>query len=111
MSVVKRIKGGMIVNLLGSEAFLPGSQGDVRMGRGSGLGHSLRNASSVFGPVSEDELFGGRRQKEAGNGKRYPRPSGQWRQDAPVERLRRASKEDLQPTLPGSSSELGKGGG
>ena len=28
--IVKRIKGGMIVNLLGSEAFLPGSQVDVR---------------------------------------------------------------------------------
>ena len=28
--VVKRIKGGMIVNLLGAEAFLPGSQVDVR---------------------------------------------------------------------------------
>ena len=28
--IVKRIKGGMIVNLLGAEAFLPGSQVDVR---------------------------------------------------------------------------------
>ena len=28
--IVKRIKGGMIVNLLGSEAFLPGSQVEVR---------------------------------------------------------------------------------
>ncbi len=28
--IVRRIKGGMIVNLLGSEAFLPGSQVDVR---------------------------------------------------------------------------------
>ena len=28
--ITKRIKGGMIVNLLGVEAFLPGSQVDVR---------------------------------------------------------------------------------
>src|SRR5690606_17756103 len=29
-TIVRRIKGGMIVNLLGAEAFLPGSQIDVR---------------------------------------------------------------------------------
>ena len=80
----------------------PGS-GDLRIGRGSGLGHSLRNASSVFGPVAEDVLLRGQSRGDGQDRRRYPRPSGQWRQDTPHSRLRRNSKEDLQPTLPGSA--------
>lgn len=89
--------------------------GDQRLARGSGLGHSLRNASNIFGnevDVLGTDSLAGHGAGKAGGRQRFPRASGEWRQHVAPEGYGRAAVSEplSHPTISAVPAAAGEGG-